>query len=108
MTVRRNMPYALQNRKVPKTEIDRRVVEAARMLQLDELLERKPVQLSGGQLQRVAMGRAIVWEPKLFLFDEPLSNLDAQLRAQMRVDIRKLQRQLRVTSIFVRTIRSKP
>jgi len=101
MTVRRNMSYALQNRKVPKAEIDRRVVEAARMLQLDELLERKPAQLSGGQRQRVAMGRAIVREPKLFLFDEPLSNLDAQLRAQMRVDIRKLQRQLRVTSIFV-------
>ena len=101
MTVRRNMSYALQNRKVPKAEIDRRVVEAARMLQLDELLERKPAQLSGGQRQRVAMGRAIVREPKLFLFDEPLSNLDAQLRAQMRVDIRKLQRQLKVTSIFV-------
>ncbi len=101
MTVRRNMSYALQNRKVPKAEIDRRVVEAARILQLDELLERKPAQLSGGQRQRVAMGRAIVREPKLFLFDEPLSNLDAQLRAQMRVDIRKLQRQLRVTSIFV-------
>ena len=101
MTVRRNMSYALQNRKVPKAEIDQRVVEAARMLQLDELLERKPAQLSGGQRQRVAMGRAIVREPKLFLFDEPLSNLDAQLRAQMRVDIRKLQRQLRVTSIFV-------
>ena len=101
MTVRRNMSYALQNRKVPKAEIDRRVVEAARMLQLDELLERKPAQLSGGQRQRVAMGRAIVREPKLFLFDEPLPNLDAQLRAQMRVDIRKLQRQLRVTSIFV-------
>ena len=101
MTVRRNMSYALQNRKVPKAEIDTRVVEAARMLQLDELLERKPAQLSGGQRQRVAMGRAIVREPKLFLFDEPLSNLDAQLRAQMRVDIRKLQRQLRVTSIFV-------
>ena len=108
MTVSRNMSYALQNRKVPKAEIDQRVVEAARMLQLDELLERKPAQLSGGQRQRVAMGRAIVREPKLFLFDEPLSNLDAQLRAQMRVDIRKLQRQLRVTSIFVRTIRSKP
>ena len=101
MTVRRNMSYALQNRKVPKVEIDRRVVEAARILQLEELLERKPAQLSGGQRQRVAMGRAIVREPKLFLFDEPLSNLDAQLRAQMRVDIRKLQRQLKVTSIFV-------
>ncbi|MGA1598354.1 MAG: ABC transporter ATP-binding protein [bacterium] len=101
MTVRRNMSYALQNRKVPKTEIERRVLEAAKMLQLEEFLERKPAQLSGGQRQRVAMGRAIVREPKLFLFDEPLSNLDAQLRAQMRVDIRKLQRQLKVTSIFV-------
>ena len=101
MTVRRNMSYALQNRKVPKPEIEKRVIEAAQMLQLSELLDRKPAQLSGGQRQRVAMGRAIVREPKLFLFDEPLSNLDAQLRAQMRVDIRKLQRQLRVTSIFV-------
>jgi sn-glycerol 3-phosphate transport system ATP-binding protein len=101
VTVRRNMSYALQNRKVPKPEIERRVIEAAQTLQLSELLERKPAQLSGGQRQRVAMGRAIVREPKLFLFDEPLSNLDAQLRAQMRVDIRKLQRQLRVTSIFV-------
>ena len=75
MTVRRNMSYALQNRKVPKPEIEKRVIEAAQMLQLSELLDRKPTQLSGGQRQRVAMGRAIVREPKLFLFDEPLSNL---------------------------------
>ena len=101
MTVRRNMSYALKNRKVPAAEIERRVQAAAEMLQLVDLLDRKPSQLSGGQRQRVAMGRAIVREPKLFLFDEPLSNLDAQLRAQMRVDIRKLQRQLQVTSIFV-------
>ncbi len=101
MSVYNNMAYGLKNRKVPKEKIDQLVKEAAKTLELEGLLERKPKALSGGQRQRVAMGRAIVREPKLFLFDEPLSNLDAQLRAQMRVDIRKLQRQLRVTSIFV-------
>ena len=101
MSVYNNMAYGLKNRKVPKEKIDQLVKDAAKTLELEGLLERKPKALSGGQRQRVAMGRAIVREPKLFLFDEPLSNLDAQLRAQMRVDIRKLQRQLRVTSIFV-------
>jgi len=101
MSVYNNMAYGLKNRKVPKEKIDQLVKEAAKTLELEGLLERKPKALSGGQRQRVAMGRAIVRDPKVFLFDEPLSNLDAQLRAQMRVDIRKLQRQLRVTSIFV-------
>ena len=101
MSVYNNMAYGLKNRKVPKEKIDQLVKEASKTLELEGLLERKPKALSGGQRQRVAMGRAIVREPKVFLFDEPLSNLDAQLRAQMRVDIRKLQRQLRVTSIFV-------
>ena len=101
MSVYNNMAYGLKNRKVPKEKIDQLVKEAAKTLELEGLLERKPKALSGGQRQRVAMGRAIVRDPKVFLFDEPLSNLDAQLRAQMRVDIRKLQRQLKVTSIFV-------
>ena len=101
MSVYNNMAYGLKNRKVPKEKIDQLVKEAAKTLELEGLLERKPKALSGGQRQRVAMGRAIVRDPKVFLIDEPLSNLDAQLRAQMRVDIRKLQRQLRVTSIFV-------
>ena len=101
MSVYNNMAYGLKNRKVPKEKIDQLVKDAAKTLELEGLLERKPKALSGGQRQRVAMGRAIVRDPKVFLFDEPLSNLDAQLRAQMRVDIRKLQRQLRVTSIFV-------
>ncbi len=85
----------------PKPEIDTRVQEAARILELGAMLERKPRQLSGGQRQRVAMGRAIVRQPKVFLFDEPLSNLDAKLRIAMRVEIRKLQRRLKTTSIYV-------
>ncbi len=101
MTVYRNMAYGLRNRKTPPDEIDRRVRSAAETLQLEEFLERKPKQLSGGQRQRVAMGRAIVREPKVFLFDEPLSNLDAKLRVQMRVEIKKLQRKLGVTSFYV-------
>ena len=96
-----NMAYGLRNRGMPKHEINTRVQEAARILELAALLERKPGQLSGGQRQRVAMGRAIVRQPKVFLFDEPLSNLDAKLRLSMRVEIRKLQRRLNTTSIYV-------
>ncbi len=101
MSVYDNMAYGLRNRGMAKDEIDRRVRAAARTLELGQLLDRKPRQLSGGQRQRVAMGRAIVREPKAFLFDEPLSNLDAKLRVQMRVEIKKLQRQLGVTSLYV-------
>jgi sn-glycerol 3-phosphate transport system ATP-binding protein len=101
MTVYNNMAYGLRNRGTPKPEIDTRVQEAARILELGAMLERKPRQLSGGQRQRVAMGRAIVRQPKVFLFDEPLSNLDAKLRIAMRVEIRKLQRRLNTTSIYV-------
>ncbi|UUM32863.1 sn-glycerol-3-phosphate import ATP-binding protein UgpC [Vibrio japonicus] len=101
MTVYNNMAYGLRNRKTPKKEIERLVNEAAKMLELDHLLDRKPKQLSGGQRQRVAMGRAIVRQPKVFLFDEPLSNLDAKLRVQMRLEIKKLQRRLGTTSVYV-------
>jgi sn-glycerol 3-phosphate transport system ATP-binding protein len=101
MSVYNNMAYGLRNRGTPKPEIDTRVQEAARILELGAMLDRKPRQLSGGQRQRVAMGRAIVRQPKVFLFDEPLSNLDAKLRIAMRVEIRKLQRRLRTTSIYV-------
>jgi sn-glycerol 3-phosphate transport system ATP-binding protein len=101
MSVYNNMAYGLRNRGMPKAEIDTRVQEAARILELTDLLDRKPGQLSGGQRQRVAMGRAIVRQPKVFLFDEPLSNLDAKLRIAMRVEIRKLQRRLNTTSIYV-------
>ncbi len=96
-----NMAYGLRNLGTPRDEIDRRVKEAARILAIEPLLERRPKQLSGGQRQRVAMGRAIVRKPQVFLFDEPLSNLDAKLRVQMRVEIKKLQRALGVTSIYV-------
>ena len=96
-----NMAYGLRNRGTPKDEIEQRVKEAARILAIEGLLERRPRQLSGGQRQRVAMGRAIVRKPQVFLFDEPLSNLDAKLRVQMRVEIKKLQRALGVTSIYV-------
>jgi sn-glycerol 3-phosphate transport system ATP-binding protein len=96
-----NMAYGLRNLGTPADEIDRRVKEAARILAIEALLERRPKQLSGGQRQRVAMGRAIVRKPQVFLFDEPLSNLDAKLRVQMRVEIKKLQRALGVTSIYV-------
>ncbi|MCG9786630.1 sn-glycerol-3-phosphate import ATP-binding protein UgpC [Vibrio mediterranei] len=101
MTVYDNMAYGLRNRKTPKAEIQRLVGQAAEMLELDGLLDRKPKQLSGGQRQRVAMGRAIVREPKVFLFDEPLSNLDAKLRVQMRLEIKRLQRRLGTTSVYV-------
>src|ERR1700688_1526457 len=101
MSVYNNMAYGLRNRRMPEPEIDTRVQEAARILELAAMLDRKPRQLSGGQRQRVAMGRAIVRQPKEFLFDEPLSNLDAKLRIAMRVEIRKLQRRLKTTSIYV-------
>jgi sn-glycerol 3-phosphate transport system ATP-binding protein len=101
MSVYNNMAYGLRNRRMPEPEIDTRVQEAARILELGAMLDRKPRQLSGGQRQRVAMGRAIVRQPKVFLFDEPLSNLDAKLRIAMRVEIRKLQRRLKTTSIYV-------
>lgn len=101
MTVYKNMAYGLKIRRMPKDEIDRRVRNAAEILELTEFLNRKPRQLSGGQRQRVAMGRCIVREPKVFLFDEPLSNLDAKLRVQMRLEIRKLHEDLKITSIYV-------
>jgi sn-glycerol 3-phosphate transport system ATP-binding protein len=101
MSVYNNMAYGLRNRGMAKVEIDKRVQEAARILEISPMLDRKPRQLSGGQRQRVAMGRAIVRQPKVFLFDEPLSNLDAKLRIAMRVEIRKLQRRLKTTSIYV-------
>lgn len=101
MSVYDNMAYGLRNRGTPKDEIDRRVKEAAKLLAIEEFLTRKPRALSGGQRQRVAMGRAIVREPQAFLFDEPLSNLDAKLRTQMRIEIRRLHNRLKATSIFV-------
>lgn len=101
MTVYKNMAYGLKMRHMPQDEIDRRVRNAAQILELSDLLDRKPRQLSGGQRQRVAMGRCIVREPKVFLFDEPLSNLDAKLRVQMRLEIRKLHEDLKITSIYV-------
>src|ERR1700704_5846482 len=101
MSVYNNMAYGLRNRRMPESEIDTRVNEAAKILELGALLQRKPRQLSGGQRQRVAMGRAIVRRPKVFFSDEPLSNLDAKLRIAMRVEIRKLQRRLKTTSIYV-------
>ena len=101
MSVRQNMGYGLKIAKMPKAQIDAKVVAAAQLLQLESLLDRKPKQLSGGQRQRVAMGRAIVREPAVFLFDEPLSNLDAKLRVQMRLEIKELQSKLGITSLYV-------
>ena len=101
MTVFENMAYGLKIAKIPKEEINSRVQKAADILELEELLNRRPNQLSGGQRQRVAMGRAIVRNPVAFLFDEPLSNLDAKLRVQMRLEIKKLQTQLKTTSLYV-------
>ena len=101
MTVFKNMAYGLKIRRMPKAEIEKRVQRAAEMLELTEFLDRKPRQLSGGQRQRVAMGRCIVREPKVFLFDEPLSNLDAKLRVQMRQELRNLHETLGITSVYV-------
>ncbi|HVL03123.1 MAG TPA: ATP-binding cassette domain-containing protein, partial [Acidimicrobiales bacterium] len=101
LSVGENMGFGLRLRKVSKDEITRRVEEAARILGLDELLDRKPRNLSGGQRQRVAMGRAIVRQPQAFLMDEPLSNLDAKLRVQMRAEIARIQQDLQVTTLYV-------
>ena len=101
MSIYDNMAFGLKLRKVPKNEIDKKVKEAARILDIEHLLDRKPKLLSGGQRQRVAMGRAIVREPKVFLMDEPLSNLDAKLRVQMRLEISKLHQRLQTTIIYV-------
>src|SRR5689334_10524800 len=101
MSVFDNMAYGLRIRGLARADIAKRVQEAAELLGLAPLLQRKPRQLSGGQRQRVAMGRAIVRHPKLFLFDEPLSNLDAKLRVSMRAEIRRLQRRMGVTSLYV-------
>jgi multiple sugar transport system ATP-binding protein len=101
MTVRENMAFALRLKKAPKAEIDRKVQEAADILDLTEHLARKPANLSGGQRQRVAMGRAIVRDPKAFLMDEPLSNLDAKLRVQMRAQVARIQRHLNTTTVYV-------
>ena len=101
MTVYDNLSFGLRNQKIEKGEIDRRVREAAKVLELDQLLQRKPKQLSGGQRQRVALGRAIVREPAAFLMDEPLSNLDAKLRVATRAEILKLQQRLHTTTIYV-------
>jgi ABC-type sugar transport system ATPase subunit len=101
MTVYRNLAFALRMRKMPKTEIEERVRRAADMLDIGELLERKPRELSGGQRQRVALGRALVREPQVFLMDEPLSNLDAKLRVQTRSEIKRLQQQVGTTTVYV-------
>ena len=101
MTVRGNMSFGLKVARTPRSEIERKVTEAANMLQITELLERRPAQLSGGQRQRVAIGRALVRDAGVFLFDEPLSNLDAQLRAELRVEIKRLHQRLKATMIYV-------
>jgi multiple sugar transport system ATP-binding protein len=101
MTVHENMSFGLRLKRVAKDEIQRRVENAARILDISELLERKPKQLSGGQRQRVAMGRAIVRDPRVFLFDEPLSNLDAKLRVQMRTEIKRVHQKVRTTTVYV-------
>src|SRR5947209_7428478 len=101
LTVRENLAFGLKMRKTARAEIDKRVTEAAAMLELEKLLDRTPKQLSGGQRQRVAMGRAVVRRPRAFLFDEPLSNLDAALRGQMRVELMRLHQRLSATMIYV-------
>src|SRR5262245_11168465 len=101
MTVRDNITFGLKNARVERAEIERRLGEVARMLELENLLERRPDELSGGQRQRVAIGRAIVKDPKVFMFDEPLSNLDAALRGRMRQEIANLHRRIRTATIFV-------
>ncbi len=101
MTVARNLAYPLRQRRTPRSDVDRRVGEVAQMLGLKELLKRRPAQLSGGQRQRVAMGRALVREPEVFLLDEPLSNLDAKLRVQMRAELKRLHARLGITTIYV-------
>src|SRR5690242_10751367 len=101
MTVYKNLAYALKQRRTPKDEIRRRVREVSELLGLEALLKRRPGQLSGGQRQRVAMGRALVREPKVFLLDEPLSNLDAQLRTEMRTELKRLHQSVPVTTIYV-------
>src|SRR6202158_3556133 len=101
MSVRENMSFGLTVQKLPKAEIDERVREAAAILNIEDLLDRKPKELSGGQRQRVAIGRAIVRKPKVFLFDEPLSNLDASLRVQMRIEIAKLHSNMKATMVYV-------
>ncbi len=101
MTVRKNLSFGLRVRSIPRQEVARRVSWAARLLQIDELLDRKPSQLSGGQRQRVAIGRALVQQAKVFLFDEPLSNLDAKLRTEMRVELKRLHKELGSTIVYV-------
>ncbi|WP_245523936.1 ATP-binding cassette domain-containing protein, partial [Mesorhizobium sp. M2D.F.Ca.ET.223.01.1.1] len=101
MTVEQNLSFGLRMNGNPKADTERRVKRAAEILRIDELMQRRPKQLSGGQRQRVAIGRAIVREPQVFLFDEPLSNLDAELRVQMRVEISRLHKELGVTMIYV-------
>src|SRR5207247_2343678 len=101
MTVVKNLAFGLKERKTPKPEIERRVGEVSAILGLDDLMKRRPAQLSGGQRQRVAMGRALVREPKAFLLDEPLSNLDAKLRVQMRAELKRIHQRLGITTIYV-------
>src|SRR3954454_22947027 len=101
MTVEKNLGFALRQRKMPKDELDQRVHSMSELLGLEELMKRRPGQLSGGQRQRVAMGRALVREPKVFLLDEPLSNLDAKLRVQMRAELKRLHQRLEITTIYV-------